>query len=78
MSNGCRTGLIVPPDGEGSPQGVYCADARSAADEAVRIFEQVTPVARITPGAEVISARVLGSSPRIIRLAKVALPLDST
>ena len=77
ISNGCRTGLIVPPSGSGESQGVYCADLEIS-DERVRLFEQVTPVAPITPGDDIVAARVLDASAQIIQLEKVALPLDST
>jgi len=75
-SGGCRTGLIVPPAGQGEPQGVYCADLRAAGKPTVRIFEQVNPVEPVTSAEDVVAARVTGDSAQILYLAPVSLPLE--
>jgi hypothetical protein len=77
ISSGCRTGLIIPPSGEGAPQGVYCANGSTLDAPALRVFEQVTPLARIRTGDSVVRARVLDSDGRILYLMKVGLLLDS-
>jgi hypothetical protein len=78
LSDGCRTGLIVPPSGQGTPQSVYCEDVGSAQGAATRIFEQVTPVSPVISQTDDVVAARLESNARIIQLEKVVLPLDST
>jgi hypothetical protein len=78
VDGGCRTGLILPPPGEGAPQGVYCADVDSSDSASSRIFEQVTPLLPITSERSVTARVDLGSEARILKLRPVTLPLDAS
>lgn len=78
VEKGCRTGLIIPPSGDGSPQGVYCADLDVREGYALRIYEQVTPILPITSAEAVRGRVVIDTKARIITLRPVVLPLDPT
>ncbi len=76
-SNGCRSGLIVPPSGSGDPQGVYCVDIAAEGKITGRLFEQVTPVAPVGVRNGFITARVVDSQKLVLHLTPVLLPLGS-
>jgi len=71
---GCRSGLIVPPPGQGDPQGVYCANLDLGGNQMPTMYKQVNPLLPITLTDRGIASRVVGDS-RTIYLTAVVLPL---
>jgi len=71
---GCRSGLIVPPPGQGGPQGVYCANLDPAGNGISTMYKQVNPLLPITLTARGVASRVADEE-RTIYLVPVVLPL---
>jgi hypothetical protein len=73
-SRGCRSGLVVPPPGEGDPQGVYCANLDDAGNAIPAIYAQVNPLLPLTLTDHGIASQVAGETGTIY-LSPVVLPL---